>query len=58
MEKQKEFQEEFSALLKKYDVSLTVQEVPATRKIVVVPNKKEEVVTGTEVPPEAVETNA
>jgi hypothetical protein len=49
MEKQKqvEFQEELSALLKKYDLVMGVQDVPASKKVVFMPKKKEGEVTGT-----------
>lgn len=40
------FNTELKALLVKYDVSLTLEDVPATKKIVVVSNKKVEDETG------------
>lgn len=39
--KLKEFNEKLQALLKEYDISLSVEEIPAQKKIVVVPNKKD-----------------
>jgi len=35
----KQFNEELKALLGKYDVALTVEEMPAQKRIVVVPNE-------------------
>jgi hypothetical protein len=34
-----QFNEELKALLGKYNVALTVEEVPATKRIVVIPNE-------------------
>lgn len=46
-EKMQEFQKELTALLTKYDVSLAIKDVPATKTITIVPNKKEVVLPET-----------
>lgn len=42
-ELQQQFNEEMRALLEKYEVELGIEDIPATKKIVIVPKKKEEV---------------
>ncbi len=46
-EKLKEFNQELTDLLKKYEVTLTIEDVPATKRIVVAPVKTQSEVTGT-----------
>lgn len=41
-EKLKEFNKELQALLTKYEVTLTIEDVPASKKIVITSIKKEE----------------
>lgn len=56
----KQFNEELKALLGKYNVALTVEEMPAQKRIVVVPNEmpKEQTQTGEQTTDEAEEQKA
>jgi hypothetical protein len=54
-EKLQEFNQELTDLLKKYEVTLTIEDVPASKRIGIAPIKTESEVTGTPVPNEPTE---